>query len=828
MRILLATILVLVTHISFANEYIVRTKETGFYKISKSDINKLNLSNSQIALNDLSLKSSEGELPFFFTTGQTQLAGNDDLIFFAEALKGKHSKQHALDDDNGFSLSQSKQNSEINDWHYDANAFKNLQTCEKVYSQNHYEANKLLIRVNHREYKQTPELWYWEKLNQLKKKGFTVPFEVNKYNGNSDLKLTAAFRSRNKDKRTAKVHDHEIQIFVNDVFLDSLKWDGKIQHISDKINIPKDLIKAEDNTITFKVPKRKIDNKNIIDFSLLDFFKIDYEIDQSKITASDPLKSDVKCKLDLSNDQFAYSTVGNKMAFDAIEINPESAVYVGDKNQLKTPGFQRLKPIVEDLSETEYLMITHPLFRESLDSFADYYNNKGIKSTIIDTEQIYQNYSHGVRELESIKQLISDTHKKSNGKLTYVLLVGDSSWDWRDYGQQNQYGKWANKRVISNGNFTNFPHQESYTEKYSNRDFVPTGQYHSSQGHSASDNWFASFIPEENETGEDFIPDVAIGRFPVSTPEELDAMIAKTINYTKNTKVGPWKSRILWITNANRHFQKRSVVTSNAVGDLGVSAQNVFPQGMDGDNLKVQQTLTDSFDEGNLVVHFMGHGGKSIWRVGPPDLKKNRDLFTLDHVSQLNNAKNLPFVMSMSCYSAPFDHPFADSIGEKFIREPDVGAVAVLASSWRNTPNSKFSQYILENIFKYPENSVGQAVLAGKRHFRGESMVKIYNLLGDPAVRLAVPSLTMENNFSNNQLTASIDSKSFKGKAKIELIDEKSNVLSSHEIDVTDNTFSFQFDGIPDGCNQGRVYAWDTEQNIDAMTAFNCTVPKNL
>ncbi len=107
-------------------------------------------------------------------------------------------------------------------------------------------------------------------------------------------------------------------------------------------------------------------------------------------------------------------------------------------------------------------------------------------------------------------------------------------------------------------------------------------------------------------------------------------------------------------------------------------------------------------------------------------------------------------------------------------------------------------------------------------------MVKIYNLLGDPAVRLAVPSLKMENKFTNNQLTASIDSESFKGKAKIELIDEKSNILSSHEIDVTDNAFSFQFDKIPDGCNQGRVYAWDSAQNIDAMTAFDCTIPKNL
>ena len=48
-------------------------------------------------------------------------------------------------------------------------------------------------------------------------------------------------------------------------------------------------------------------------------------------------------------------------------------------------------------------------------------------------------------------------------------------------------------------------------------------------------------------------------------------------------------------------------------------------------------------------------------------------------------------VLSMTCYSAPFDHPSADSIGEKFLRVPGKGAVAVLAASWRNAPYQAMS-----------------------------------------------------------------------------------------------------------------------------------------
>ena len=50
----------------------------------------------------------------------------------------------------------------------------------------------------------------------------------------------------------------------------------------------------------------------------------------------------------------------------------------------------------------------------------------------------------------------------------------------------------------------------------------------------------------------------------------------------------------------------------------------------------------------------------------------------------------------MTCYSAPFDHPSADSIGEKFLRVPGKGAVAVLAASWRNAPYQTMSEDVVE------------------------------------------------------------------------------------------------------------------------------------
>jgi len=86
-------------------------------------------------------------------------------------------------------------------------------------------------------------------------------------------------------------------------------------------------------------------------------------------------------------------------------------------------------------------------------------------------------------------------------------------------------------------------------------------------------------------------------------------------------------------------------------------------------------------------VVFNGHGGRYIWRTGWPDLTKNHDLFTLDDLDNLQPTTRLPVVLSLTCYSAPFDHPLADSIGEKLLRIkeafPTLKFITTHLGAWR-------------------------------------------------------------------------------------------------------------------------------------------------
>ena len=96
-------------------------------------------------------------------------------------------------------------------------------------------------------------------------------------------------------------------------------------------------------------------------------------------------------------------------------------------------------------------------------------------------------------------------------------------------------------------------------------------------------------------------------------------------------------------------------------------------------------------------------------------------------------------VLSMTCYSAPFDNPTEDSIGEKFLREPGKGAIAVFAASWRNAPSPRLQpSSVIDELLK-PGATIGEAIVRAKKQSNDRTLVEMYNLLGDPAVVLERP-----------------------------------------------------------------------------------------
>jgi hypothetical protein len=160
-----------------------------------------------------------------------------------------------------------------------------------------------------------------------------------------------------------------------------------------------------------------------------------------------------------------------------------------------------------------------------------------------------------------------------------------------------------------------------------------------------------------------------------------------------------------------------------------------------------------ALNAGTDVLYYVGHGGSFVWRVGPVDFQQQKDLFTSGHINQLTNRGRYPLVFVSSCYTVSFDH--ARSLGEEFILTPGAGAIGVVGSPWKTSvsPNHHFNREMLGWIFDAASRErigspppdpakprLGDAFFAVKNHanWRGEAHIG-FTLLGDPALRLAVP-----------------------------------------------------------------------------------------
>ncbi len=406
--------------------------------------------------------------------------------------------------------------------------------------------------------------------------------------------------------------------------------------------------------------------------------------------------------------------------------------------------------------------------------------------------------------------------------------MGDASWDARnEVTIDSNYADWTYRPGESKhfGKNKSTPYSEA--AELNHRHLVPTWSHTTGQGHSASDNYFVAV------EGDDWLPEMAIGRLPVVTPEEVAGIVEKTMRYVSEPEVGLWRRNALLITNESRGFQRRSDRLADRLTTAGFSSHKVYPASTETSNELHTRKLLETFDQGQLFVHFLGHGGRYIWRTGPPDLDKNHDLLTLDHLEDLEATGRLPVVLSMTCYSAPFDHPSADSIGEKLLRITDRGAIGVVAASWRNSPSPAWGEALLDELMA-PGATIGEAVQRAKHQVKNRMFVETYNLLGDPAVPVAMPSGKIElavvpaaAGDRPVQVRGRVDLEAFDGSVILDLVSPDGDIVRTVSAEAEASAFELEIDPAElvvaqptDTPNVLRAYAWDTERGVDAVGAL--------
>jgi len=718
-------------------------------------------------------------------------------------------------------------------------------------TRHHLEQDLVRLRLPAAQHGDGEELWYWVKLSHIADEPHVEVLDLTgldqRPGATVDLRIELRGWSTPSDKEVADAGDHRVEVSIDGTAVGAGEWNGTGPYLLEIPGLAADRLADGDNRLELSVPKRPVatGGRWLIDVLMVNWIEVDLPVTgrvddwQERLRLAGP-GGTLRLSSAPGRELLLYGGGGSRIAVttaapdgagagEAVVAVPagESAFLVTAADRLRTPAAvvrDRPSHLADTANQADYLMIVHRRLREAIEPLAEIHRSRGLAVEVVDVDDVFDEFSHGIRRPQALRAFLDHAyHRWQAPRPRFVLLVGDASWDVRN-------------EVVREGNYPALGFRDRDARQFSriqstpyakdahlnHRGLVPTWTLDDALGQAASDNYFVAV------DGDDGLPDMAIGRLPVVEPEEVSAIVAKTIRYVTAPPVGPWRRNALFIANEERSFQSHSDTLARQLSAEGFLPHRVYPESNETSNELHSRELIEAFDAGQMFVHFYGHGGRYIWRTGPPDLKKNHDLFTLEHLDQLQPNGRLPVVLSMTCYSAPFDHPNADSIGEKLLRLADRGAVAVLAASWRNSPSVAWGKAALEEL-TVPGSTIGEAIQRTKHRITNRAFVETYNLLGDPAAPVALPAaqITVDVAVAESgpwSVRGTIGLEDFAGRLMVELTGAEGEVYESVDLEPQGSTFQVELPAAP-AARRILAYAWDDSRQRDAFGAVE--LPEN-
>lgn len=842
----------------------IELEHAGVYALDHAAIVAAQPGLADCAADELVLTQGGEEVPIRVIAAGPRFAAGDRIEWIGQPLRGPESWYDPYSINNVYLLGAAPgAHARMRDAQAPAGG-----TAVGLERQLHLEQENMMIRLDQSQQKpgQESDVWQWAKLTQIDAKPFETRFDLPDFDKNglharaTDLSLTLNFRGLSElnppyKYKGDKPEDHAVEVLVNGKAVDTLRWNGR-DEVKRDLEVPAAWLKTRENTLGLRVPKRALPwdaAQNAVDVVMFNWLETRYPLAGDLDAGALPFEIDAGQKGPL---QLAWRGAGTPVLYgsDGVRrpgraagngryrfaevdrgssgvhdrngrwrLNPGATLFPVFGDGLAKPVALRAVADEGNWQHPEqpydYLIVSHPSLIESVEPLAEFHRKRGLKVAVLDVNAVYDQFNHGITHPQAIRNLVDVAyHTWPMPRPRFLLLVGDSSFDIRhDSYRDGQYAKWVDRELEYPNSFGGIAsaHYKELPKTLGERNLIPTWQFPSPEGQSASDNWFAAV------DGDDWHPVVAVGRFPVVKPEEVKAIVDKTIDYISKPQLGAWRRDVMFITDEIESFKKASDEIASTLGKEGFLADKVYASPKESDNQAHQSAIRDGIDDGRLLVHFIGHGGRYIWRTGPPDLRKNHDLFTLDDVGALKNSERLPMVLSMTCYSAPFDNPTEDSIGEKFLREPEKGAVAVFAASWRNSPSPAFSKSLISELLT-PGATIGEAIVRGKKQSKDRVLVEMYNLLGDPAVVLERPRdnarVARDGGRWNDGVVVDLQQPRFDGNVRVDWLDKKGAKLASADYRTSESRFRLPVPVAARGqLAQVRVYAASPTTGRDAV-----------
>ena len=370
---------------------------------------------------------------------------------------------------------------------------------------------------------------------------------------------------------------------------------------------------------------------------------------------------------------------------------------------------------------------------ERLKAFRE--EHDGLRVNLVPADELYNEFASGTPDASAYRRYLKMLYDRAQNDADlprYLLLFGDCVWD-------NRLLTSACKSLNADDLLLCHESENSFSQ---------TTCY-------VDDGFFALL-----DDGEGLDPashdklDMAVGRFPVYNETDAKAMVDKTIAYGTNTNGGAWQNTLVFMGddgNNNLHMRDEDE-TAEMISALhpGFIIKKVMwdaykrETSATGNSYPdVTRTLKQLQQQGALIMDYAGHGKATQI--------SHENALRLNDFNNFTNA-NLPLWITASCDIMAFDGT-EENIGEQAVRNAKGGAVAFFGTTRTvfTNYNKMINQAYLKHVLSTDNGepiSIGEAQRRAKNQMIEDGADRTvnklqYSLLGDPALKLALPSRTM-------------------------------------------------------------------------------------
>jgi hypothetical protein len=409
--------------------------------------------------------------------------------------------------------------------------------------------------------------------------------------------------------------------------------------------------------------------------------------------------------------------VWNNQIIIADTLGKQSELFYSEETKIPSPIFyysKKFDRLANNNNKAEYILITHKKFLAKAKDYAKFIgDNYELITKVVDVEDIYDEFSFGFFNPETIREFLKYAfYNWKQAKLKYVCLVGGATYDYH-----------GNKATYQGA-----PRFYNYVPSF---------------GSPVSDTWFVIF-----DSSKTVIPDISIGRIPVTTNQEFDWYFQKHKEYIQQP-FNAWNKRVMFFSGGTGNDQSQidalrkvnEFIIQNYVNPKPISAKythfykTINPVNNFGPYSSKQ--ISSAIDSSGVFISYLGHSGTQTWDNSITDPK------------QLQNKVNrYPLITDFGCSTARFAEPDVISFSQAFVNYGQAIAYIANSSLGFTSTSYSFPQIFYKKLLRDSVNTIGDAHRLAKLEliskFGSSGAYQLFvltnTLIGDPVIKLRIPT----------------------------------------------------------------------------------------